>query len=103
MNTDQMLQYVAAGIFLLALLHTFSTKFFLHLAHQSKHHAGLWHLLGEVEVVFGFWAFVLVSVITVMSNQKTAIHYLESQNFTEPLFVFVILVIAGTRPVLWSV
>ncbi|MFZ4528895.1 MAG: putative Na+/H+ antiporter [Undibacterium curvum] len=103
MNTELMLQYCAAGIFALAVLHTFSTKYFLHLAHQSKHHAGLWHLLGEVEVVFGFWACVLVLLISAMVNQKEAIHYLEAQNFTEPLFVFVILVIAGTRPVLWFV
>ena len=103
MSTEQTLHYIAATIFAVAVLHTFSSKFFAHLAHQSKHHAGLWHLLGEVEVVFGFWALVLVLVIAGFSDQKTAIHYLETQNFTEPLFVFVILVIAGTRPVLWSV
>ena len=103
MNTEQWLPMIAAALFALAVLHTFSVKFFLHLAHQSKHHAGFWHLLGEVEVVFGFWALILVGVISLMSGQKEAIHYLENQNFTEPMFVFVILVIAGTRPVLWSV
>jgi NAD(P)H dehydrogenase (quinone) len=30
------------------------------LAHRHPRHAGLFHLLGEVEVVFGFWAFVLM-------------------------------------------
>ncbi|MBR7793248.1 putative Na+/H+ antiporter [Undibacterium sp. FT147W] len=103
MTTDMLIQYVAAAIFGIAVLHTFSTKFFISLAHKSRHHAGLWHLLGEVEVVFGFWAFVLVTVIAVLVNQKEAIHYLEAQNFTEPLFVFAILVVAGTRPVLWAV
>jgi len=103
MTTDMLIQYVAAAIFGIAVLHTFSTKFFISLAHKSQHHAGLWHLLGEVEVVFGFWAFVLVAVIALLLNQKEAIHYLEAQNFTEPLFVFAILVVAGTRPVLWAV
>lgn len=103
MTTDMLIQYVAAAIFGIAVLHTFSTKFFISLAHKSQHHAGLWHLLGEVEVVFGFWAFVLVAVMALLMNQKEAIHYLEAQNFTEPLFVFVILVVAGTRPVLWAV
>ncbi|MBC3928121.1 putative Na+/H+ antiporter [Undibacterium sp. CY21W] len=103
MTTDMLIQYVAAAIFGIAVLHTFSTKFFISLAHKSRHHAGLWHLLGEVEVVFGFWAFVLVAVMALLMNQKDAIHYLEAQNFTEPLFVFVILVVAGTRPVLWAV
>ncbi|MEB0138252.1 MULTISPECIES: putative Na+/H+ antiporter [unclassified Undibacterium] len=103
MVTEQLLQYIGAGLFGLAVLHTFSTKYFLHLAHRSSRHAGLWHLLGEVEVVFGFWAFVLVGFIALLSNQAQAIEYLEGQNFTEPLFVFVILVMAGTRPVLWAV
>ena len=38
--------------------------------------AGIWHLLGEVAVVFGFWAMVLM------------------------LFMSTLMVIAGTRPVL---
>jgi hypothetical protein len=46
---------------------------------------------------------VLVAVMALLMNQKDAIHYLEAQNFTEPLFVFAILVVAGTRPVLWAV
>lgn len=103
MDSTQLINYVGAVIFGLAVLHTFSTKYFLHLAHTSRHHAGLWHLLGEVEVVFGFWALVLVTCIALIEKQKAAITYLESQNFTEPLFVFVILVIAGTKPILYSV
>ncbi|PXW91576.1 putative Na+/H+ antiporter [Sphaerotilus hippei] len=35
---------------------------------------------------------------TVGSTQ--ALHYAESRNYTEPLFVFVVMVIAGSRPVL---
>ena len=31
-------------------MHTFSTKYFAHLAHSNPKHAGLFHLLGEVEV-----------------------------------------------------
>lgn len=103
MDTGAVLQYGAAAIFAVAVLHTFSTKYFLQQAHKSRHHAGLWHLLGEVEVVFGFWALVLVALIALAAGQPAAIGYLEGQNFSEPLFVFVILTIAGTRPVLLSV
>ncbi|HTD07132.1 putative Na+/H+ antiporter [Undibacterium sp.] len=103
MNSAQIIEYAGAAIFALAVLHTFSTKKFLHLAHTSQHHAGLWHLLGEVEVVFGFWALILVGFMALVATPKTAITYLEAQNFTEPLFVFVILTIAGTRPILHSV
>ncbi len=93
-------EILAAAIFALAVLHTFSTRLFAHLAHTQPSHAGLWHLLGEVEVVFGFWAFVLVFALFWVSGKSDAVDYMESRNFTEPLFVFVIMVIAASRPVL---
>lgn len=94
------LPWLAAGLFALAVVHTFSTKFFEHLAHTNPRHAGIWHLLGEVEVVFGFWAMVLTACMLLMVGQSTTLEYLESRNFTEPLFVFAIMVVAGTRPIL---
>ena len=103
MDSTQLINIAGAVLFALAVLHTFSTKRFQHLAHTSERHAGLWHLLGEVEVVFGFWALVLVCFIAFVLNKTEAITYLESRNFTEPLFVFVILTVAGTRPILFSV
>lgn len=93
-------QLIAAVLFALAVIHTFSTKYFEHLAHIQPRHAGVWHLLGEVEVVFGFWAMVLILFIFAISGKHEAITYLESRDFTEPMFVFVIMVIAGTRPIL---
>ncbi len=94
------IQLIAAALFALAVVHTFSTKYFEHLAHIQPQHAGIWHLLGEVEVVFGFWAMVLILFIFALSGQHEAINYLDSRDFTEPMFVFVIMVIAGTRPIL---
>ncbi len=96
-------ELVAAVCFGLAVLHTFSTGLFNHLAHRQPRHAGLWHLLGEVEVVFGFWAFVLFAALFWLSGQAAAVDYVEGRNFTEPLFVFVIMVIAASRPILVSV
>jgi hypothetical protein len=96
-------EILAAGIFAIAVLHTFSTKFFAHLAHIQPRHAGLWHLLGEVEVVFGFWAFVLIASLFLLSGKTDAVDYLESRNFTEPMFVFVIMVIAASRPIVSTV
>ncbi|MCC6714075.1 MAG: putative Na+/H+ antiporter [Gammaproteobacteria bacterium] len=94
------IEIVGAVLFALALIHTFSTKFFEHLAHTHPRHAGLWHLLGEVEVVFGLWAMVLIVFMMVWAGKEFAVDYIQSRNFTEPLFVFVIMVIAGTKPVL---
>ena len=94
------LPWIAAGIFALAVLHTFCTKYFEHLAHTHPRHAGIWHLLGEIEVVFGLWAMVLALTMFALVGQAPTLQYLESRNFTEPLFVFAIMVIAGTRPIL---
>jgi hypothetical protein len=97
------IEVIAAAIFALALLHTFCTKFFEQLAHRHARHAGLLHLLGEVEVVFGFWAFVLIAVMALVTGGAQAIQYAESLQYTEPLFVFVIMVVAASRPVLVSI
>ncbi|MFM7254706.1 MAG: putative Na+/H+ antiporter [Betaproteobacteria bacterium] len=94
------MQWVGAGLFAIAVLHTFSTKFFEHLAHTRPEHAGVWHLLGEVEVVFGFWAIVLIAFMLLALGFKPATDYLDSRNFTEPMFVFAIMVVAASRPIL---
>lgn len=94
------LQIVAAALFAVAVVHTFATKFFERLAHTQPRHAGLWHLLGEVEVVFGFWAMVLMVAMFMLVGKQDATAYLDGRNFTEPMFVFAIMVIAGTRAVL---
>jgi hypothetical protein len=93
-------ELVAAAIFGIAVLHTFAAKGFERLAHRVPRHAGLFHLLGEVEVVFGFWAIVLMAVMAAFEGPAEATNYVESRNYTEPLFVFAIMVVAGSRPVL---
>ena len=94
------IEIIGAALFGIALVHTFSTKFFEGLAHAHPAHAGIWHFLGEVEVVFGFWAMVLVIAMLVMDGKQAAIAYLDQQSFTEPMFVFAIMVISGSRPIL---
>ena len=93
------IEIAATVIFAIAVLHTFTTHYFEHLAMLHPEHAGLWHLLGEVEVVFGFWAMVLLIVIALHLGTRDAVAYLESRSFTEPAFVFVIMVIAANRPI----
>ena len=93
-------EFIAAALFALAVLHTFSTKFFARMAHVQPRHSGLWHLLAEVEVVFGFWAAILILALLGLYGKEMAVDYLEARNFTEPLFVFVVMVIAASRPIL---
>lgn len=94
------MELVATVIFALAVLHTFSTRFFERLARAQPAHAGVWHLLGEVEAVFGFWALVLIVCMNMIEGPAAATGYLDSRNYTEPLFVFAIMVVAGSRPIL---
>jgi len=95
------LQIIATTLFGIAVLHTFSSSFFEHLAHKQPNHSGLWHLLGEVEAVFGFWAMILIVFMAFAAGgYQPSVEYLESRNYTEPLFVFAIMVVAASRPVL---
>jgi hypothetical protein len=94
------LEFVGAALFALAVLHTFSTRYFEQLAHARAAHAGLWHLLGEVEAVFGFWALLLVLFMAVAYGWGTASSYLDERRFVEPMFVFAIMVVAASRPVM---
>jgi hypothetical protein len=118
---------VASVIFLLAIVHTFLTAKFRHWAHvvEEKHAAYLksreektdyddenaraevsfkgqiLHFLGEVEAVFGIWVLVLAAAITWFKGWHTVVEYIGHKvNFTEPMFVVVIMALASTRPVL---
>src|SRR4051812_13372795 len=97
------IELIAAIIFALALLHTFAAKTFERIADRSDRHAGLFHLLGEIEGVFGLWAAVLIVTMAFVVDGHEAIAYAESRQYTEPLFVFVVMVIAASRPVLEAV
>jgi hypothetical protein len=81
--------------FLVAPLNRFSEKF-----PKDSFRRGLFHLLGEVEVVFGFWATLFLGVFAFMVGKEEAIKHQTSLSFTEPLFVFAIMVMASTRPVM---
>jgi hypothetical protein len=110
---------IATLIFFLAIVHTFMTGRFMTIAHKwehehqekikngeagrdSVHHgAELFHFLGEVEAVFGIWAIALVLAIIGFYDWKTMVNYISYRvNYTEPLFVVVIMTLAATRPLL---
>ena len=93
-------QLAGAVLFAVAIVHTFSAPLFRRLARRSVRHGGLLHLLGEVEVAFGFWAFVLMLFIGLAAGRQSAVEYIDSRSFTEPLFVFAIMVVAGSKPIL---
>ena len=97
------IEILAAVVFGLAVLHTFCVSLFARIAARGGPHAGLWHWLGEVESVFGMWAAALVLAIAAFASGPTALAYLESRVFVEPMFVFAVMVVAGSRPVTQTV
>ena len=89
--------------FLLAIIHTFSVKFFQKKARKFKEGSvleNLFHFLGEVEIVFGLWAALFFCGSCLIQGSVAATQYLESRSYTEPLLVFVLMSICATRPVL---
>lgn len=118
---------VATLIFVLAVLHTFATAKIRHWAHvvEERHcerlkikgqsrdadedgqpdevsFAGqVLHFLGEVEAVFGIWVIVLAGALVWFKGLDTAVHYVaDTVNYTEPMFIVVIMALASTRPVM---
>lgn len=100
---SQTFLYIVAGIFVLAITHTFLVGKFTKMAHHYPEGSimeNMFHLLGEVEAVFLIWSGVLAVVITVMSSWGNSIAYIDNLNFTEPMFVFVVMIIAATKPII---
>ena len=119
---------IASAIFFLAICHTFLTTRIRHYAHvaEEKHAARMaerapvpidsdedgladevsfkgqiLHFLGEIEAVFGIWVLVLAAAIAYYFGWDAVVGYIGHKvNFTEPMFVVVIMAMAGTRPVL---
>jgi len=107
------LQIVGTTLFVCAVLHTFLVSKFEKMAHKYPEGSmgeNLFHFLSEVEAVFGMWAALFIAFYASQKGLAVynehhhvvggALQYLESLNFTEPMFVFVIMCMAGTRPII---
>ncbi len=94
------IEVLATVLFALALVHTFSAKLFEKLAHRHPKHSGLFHLFGEVEIVFGLWAIALFVGIMAVAGKAQALEYVDGRNYTEPLFVLAVMVVAASKPIL---
>ena len=119
---------VATIIFIFAIVHTFLAGFFTKMAHKHEHRqnkinieqgrtacakphddakddvsfrAHLFHFLGEIEAIIGIWVIALVGAIIYFFDFNQAVQYLgHDVNYTEPMFVVIIMAISATRPVI---
>jgi len=98
-------EILATVLFACAVIHTFCVKQFAKMAHKYPEGSigeNLFHFLAETEVVFGLWAAGLFLGIAVLNGSITAaVEYIDSlrDNFEEPKFVLVVMVVAATRPI----
>jgi hypothetical protein len=95
-------------IFLLAIIHTFFAPYFSNLAHRfhrdtprDKMLAALFHSLGEVEIVFGFWIIPLAIAIFIFYGWHAVTAYFNTVSYGEPLFIVAIMAIASSKPILF--
>ena len=107
------LNLVATAIFLAAIVHTFLAPALLAASHRLRRRLDaargpeahsvaveVLHFLGEIEAVFGIWCLPLLAAIAATRGPRAPEAFLAEVHFTEPLFVFVIMAISSTRPVL---
>lgn len=97
------IEIISTVLFFIAIVHTFLVSKFEHIADRKPKgsiSANIWHFLAEVEVVFGLWALVFIAAYIALAGPTESIEYLDKLNYTEPAFVFVIMCIAATRPVI---
>ncbi|MBI5273377.1 MAG: hypothetical protein HY861_05275 [Chlamydiia bacterium] len=106
---------IALLLFFLAILHTLS----VHRVHTLARNCELreapkrlgkprtrslavqcLYFLSEVEIVFVFWAIPLFITIACMYGWRVALDYMNTRDYTESLFVAVILALAATRPII---
>ena len=108
------LQIIGTVLFACAVCHTFMAKKFEDLAHKypkGSMGGNLFHFLGEVEAIFGIWAAFFIAFFSFTEGFMVydadhklvggALHYLESLNYTEPAFVFVIMCMSATKPIIF--
>lgn len=103
---------IALIIFFCAIVHTFMSHKFAELSHRlidrnakitgiRKETFGseILHFMSEVEVIFGIWVIPLLLAMSMYYDWSTAIYYLNGRDYTEPVFVIVIMALAATKPV----
>lgn len=107
------IEIMATIFFSLAIVHTFSVSHVERLSHQFPQNSvrrNTLHLFSDVEAIFGIWSLILIffysfkSGIIIFDDHHHivggAMNYLLHLNYSEPVFVFVIMCMAATAPVL---
>lgn len=104
---------LALILFIIAIIHTFSTNPIRRFARKielrvpkrgrTSIRRAIWiqflYFFAEVEIVFALWTVPLFVIMAITYDWYTALEYLNTRDFTEPLFVVVIMALTSTRPI----
>jgi hypothetical protein len=94
------IERIAALFLALALIHAFAAPRVRKLEYRYPNHAGVFHVLSEIELVFAFWGMLLVAALFAVQGKTQALAYINARNYTEPLFVFAVMLVAASRPLM---
>lgn len=100
---DNIILYSSTLLFCCAVVHTiFAHKIAKLESHFEKNsvRANLCHFLGEVEIVFGFWAFLFLLILSLSKGMLSAVQFLDEIDFKEAVFVFVIMAMSATKAIM---
>ena len=101
------IQWMASVCFFGALLHSLSVSAIekFSRAHASRHAqptvlGSFLHYAAEIEVVFGIWAALYIGFLILHQGFQASVEWLDHIHFQEAIFVFVIMTMAATRPIM---
>lgn len=90
-------------LFGIAVFHTLVSPVFENFSQKFSKRSlvrRLFHLWGEPELVFGFWAIVFIVALFGTSGFSEASNFLKQLRLREPVFVGMILIVAGSKPLI---
>lgn len=103
LSKEDGLLYLSTALFAIAVIHTFLCHRIRKMAENFDEKSiayKIFKYLGEVELVFLFWSLVFLLSMTYLYNIDKVIGYLNTVNYTESVFVFVIMCMSATKPIL---
>lgn len=102
-KTASTIEIISSIIFFLAVIHTFLVSKIEVIADRSPKNffrTKVLHHLAKVELVFALWSIIFLILYVFKEGFGPTSIFITKLNFTEPLFVFVIMCISATRGVI---
>jgi hypothetical protein len=86
-----------------ALLHSLSATAIERFSQRFRHRTVFFtflHFAAEIEIIFALWAGLYVVSLALTLGFQPSLEWLDQRNFSEAVFVFAIMTMAATRPII---